>query len=64
MFFCIEEYMDVFIWELPDEYFLVITVPIVHKGIRSSSSYKDSEFYKCDQWKGVECLFRNEIFSE
>lgn len=56
--FHIDEYVDVFIWELPDEYFLVIISPI------TSPVYKDSEFYKCDQWEGIEELFKKERILE
>ena len=58
LFILIDEYVDVFIWELPDEYFLVIISPI------TSPVYKDSEFYKCDQWEGIEELFKKERILE
>jgi hypothetical protein len=58
LYFYIEDYVEVFIWELPDEYFLVII------SMKHIFRYKYSFFYKCDQWGGVENLIKNEKILE
>ena len=56
---------DVFVWEMEDQYFLVIILPF--EGEKSvlfpprRASYKNATFWKCDQIEGIERLISDSI---
>jgi hypothetical protein len=57
---------DVFVWEMEDQYFLVIILPF--EGEKRSvlfpprrASYKNATFWKCDQIEGIERLISDSI---
>ena len=51
------EMEDVFVWEMEDQYFLVIILPFDGE----KSDYKNATFWKCDQIEGIERLISDSI---
>jgi hypothetical protein len=54
---------EVFIWEIPDEYFIVVILPLYNSNGGFVENYRDATFWKCDQIDAIEKLIID-VFSE